>query len=82
MLLAGDPGNRQKTLLSESFGKGVLDSACHRTVCGETWMNEYLKTLTKEQVKAIKDCNKRHSFRFGDGVLVKSFARREKYQLS
>ena len=76
VLLAGNPGERQKTLLSESFGKGVLDSACSRTVCGKKWMKEYLKTLQKKQLKEIKNYSDRHSYRFGDGVSVKAFARK------
>ena len=62
--------------MGESFGNGVLDSACSRTVCGEVWMREYLKTLSRKQLTKVKDYSKRHNYRFGDGVIVKAIARK------
>ena len=37
VLLNSEP--EMTTLVRESLGMGILDSACTRTVTGETWLN-------------------------------------------
>ena len=37
-----------ETLIGETLSMTVLDSGCTKTVCGETWLNCYLKTLSDE----------------------------------
>ena len=47
-LLSSEPNDRQFSLIEDSFGKGVLDSGCTKTVTGGTWMDEFLSTLTND----------------------------------
>ena len=37
-----------ETLLDKTLSWAVLDSGCTKTVCGETWLNCYLGTLSDE----------------------------------
>jgi len=46
VLLNAKPDNKQKTLVLETLGKGLLDSGCTRTVAGDFWMNEFLTTVS------------------------------------
>ena len=36
-------------LISETFSMALLDSGCTKTVCGETWLQQFLESLSKEQ---------------------------------
>ena len=75
-LLTGDPDDRQKSLMGQSFGKGVLDSGCSKTVCGKTWMTEFLKTIRPGDRRRIKTRNIQHKYRFGDGKVSTSIMRK------
>ena len=50
--------NRDETLSSlvgeETLGMAVLDSACTKTVTGESWTNAYLDRLTYKQRQQVK----------------------------
>ena len=59
-------------LVGECFGKALLDSACTKTVCGETWMKVYLDTLDENDMKLVETLHSDSKFRFGDGIEVKS----------
>ena len=37
----------------ESFGSMVLDSACSSTVCGSSWLNDYISILDDSDRKAV-----------------------------
>ena len=37
-----------ETLIGEMLSMAVLDSGCTKTVCGETWLNCDLETLSDE----------------------------------
>ena len=50
----------------------VLDSACTKTVAGESWTNAYLDTLTDKQRQQAKVIPSTVYFRFGDGNDVTS----------
>ena len=50
MLLIGKKDSGISGMLGESLGKGILDSACTKTVAGMNWLNEYVAILP-EQVK-------------------------------
>lgn len=63
---------KSHTLMYESLGKGVLDSACTRTVAGATWMDEFLGTLSPSEKDMVKENFSEALFRFGDGVECKS----------
>ena len=71
-LFASAPDERQFCLIGESFGKGVLDSGCTKTVSGETWMNEYLNTLPKDKLESVEVANSNSTYRFGDGKETKA----------
>ena len=55
VLLNAKPDNKQKTLVLETLGKGLLDSGCTRTVAGEFWMNEFLTTALSANKHMIKE---------------------------
>ena len=63
-----------KSTLAETLGKGILDSACTKTVAGVAWMEEFIHNLSD---KECKDVDKSETpgnsvFRFGDGVESRS----------
>ena len=62
----------QRSLQVEALGKGLLDSGCSRTVAGQVWYDEYLKTLSTEERANVKETESKSVFRFGDGVETKS----------
>ena len=74
-LLTANPDERQKVLIGESLGKGVLDSACTKTVSGRTWMEEYISTLLPEVRTQVEEGVSDVVFRFGDGVEVQASAK-------
>ena len=51
----------------------LLDSGCTKTVCGETWLQHYLHSLSFDEFKQIETSNSNSSFKFGDSKLAKSF---------
>lgn len=50
----------------------VLDSACSSTVCGQTWFNNYIESLSGEDRKKIKGSDSKKVFKFGGGTCLKS----------
>ena len=70
-LFNGVPDMKQKNLVMEALGKGVLDCGCTKTVSGEIWIEEYLNTLSEEDRSAVKEGDSNATFRFGDGVECK-----------
>ena len=69
-----------ETFIDETLSMAVLDSGCTKTVCGETWLNCYLKTLSDEDTKLlhVEDCNS--VFKFGNSKLIKSNKKRLQFQ--
>ena len=67
-----DPGTG--SMLDESLGKGILDSACTKTIPAEEWMNECLENLNEEDKKEVLCCEteSKSLFRFIDDVESKS----------
>ena len=59
-------------LIKETLGMAVLDSACTKTVTGETWLNLFIDTLTEEDKKLVNIRLLVMNFRFGDGIEVNS----------
>ena len=49
-LLVGKGNSWQRCMLAESFGHGVLDSACTNTVARDIWVNENLSGYIVFQV--------------------------------
>ena len=60
-----------RKVCSETFNCTVLDSGCTKNVCGESWLSNYLDTLTEVDQLQVSDEESTTSFRFGDGNLVK-----------
>ena len=56
------------SLLKETFGKGLLDTGCSKTVSGKVWMDEFVQTLSRQDAVNIKENTSKSIFRFGDGV--------------
>jgi hypothetical protein len=72
VLLNSKPDNKQKNLVLETLGKGLLDSGCTRTVAGEFWMNEFLSTIPPADKCKISEVKSDAMFRFGDGAESRS----------
>ena len=58
--------------VSETFNCAVLDSGCSKNVCGQSWLSNYLNTLTEVDRLQMSEKESSTSFRFGDGNSVKS----------
>ena len=56
----------------ESFGSMVLDSACSSTVCGTSWLNDYISILDDSDRKAVVKLPGERIFQFGGGTRLKS----------
>ena len=57
-------------LLAKIIEFGILDSACMNTAAGQPWIEEYLQTISEEEVKEVKKNKKPIGtiFHYGDGV--------------
>ena len=68
-LIAGSASEEQEVMLVESLARGILDSACTKTVAGKTWMDEFLSQLDEKERKIALNSKKASSslYRFGDG---------------
>ena len=51
--------------------RALIDSGCVTSVCGESWLNDYLRT-NQYNVAKITETTDKKSFRFGDGRLQES----------
>ena len=62
------------SMLLEWLGKGILDSACTKTVSDDKWMNEYIENLNEEGKNEVLCCEteSKSLFRFCDSVESKS----------
>ena len=59
-------------LLGETLDMAVLDSGCPKTVCGQDWLTEYLKSRTDIQSSDIQCLESKVLFRFGDSKPISS----------
>lgn len=50
----------------------VLDSACSSTVCGETWLENYIGSLDDAERKKVTKAEGSRIFKFGGGTKLKS----------
>ena len=64
--------NNLQKLVNESKGYAILDSGCSTTVCGEKWLNDFVKSLSDEERMQIKIEPSAQTFTFGDGNTVVS----------
>ena len=51
-------------VVGETLNCAVLGSGCTKNVCSESWLTNYLDTLTENDSSKVVASN---SFRFGDG---------------
>ena len=42
-----DEQNQGLVLMTESLGSAIVDTACTKTVCGQSWYNDFVETLVK-----------------------------------
>ena len=61
-------------IVNETFGKGIVDSGCTRTVCGNNWINNFVSKLSSLQREKIKKSNSQSSILFGGGTVSYSWA--------
>ena len=69
-LVAGEMHEgKQSMMVSETVGKGILDSACTKNVAGAVWLEEYLAMLNESDREQVMKSEQQSSslFRFGDG---------------
>ena len=59
-------------LVAETLCHGVIDSGCSKTVAGQHWLEDYLATLSEEDLNNINYSKSEATFRFGDSEPVKS----------
>ena len=59
-------------LVAETLSKAVIDSGCSKTVAGENWFNDYLQSLSDDEIANIQYCDSKALFRFGDSKPVMS----------
>ena len=70
ILLAKDQENI--LYVAEASGCAILDTACTKTVCGKSWLDDYISKLDEENRKTVIQRKGGTSFQFGDGRKVKS----------
>ena len=71
MTLLSEP-NDHETLMNETIGYAIIDSGCTQTVCGNTWLDTYLDTLSNKLRRSTFSQPAKSHFRFGDGKLYTS----------
>ena len=59
---------------AEAANCAVLDCACSRTVCGETWLQNFLQSLNEEEMLKIKQYPGGKVFKFGGGEMLTAIA--------
>ena len=70
--MGGQEEGELQSLLDECRGYAILDCGCPQTMCGEKWVQDYIKTLSKEDQADIRIFPSKQSFTFGDGRAVKA----------
>lgn len=72
VLFTGFQREDMSRLCVDAQNCAVLDSACSSTVCGQTWFNNYIESLSGEDRKKIKGSDSKKVFKFGGGTCLKS----------
>ena len=67
VLMSQSDQDESTTLLGQIIGAVILDSSCTKTVCGETWLECFLDTLSKEEWAKVKTRKGTNRFKFGNG---------------
>ena len=58
--------------VGETLNCAVLDSGCTKNACGESWLTNYLDTLTESDRSKVVVEKSSNSFRFGNGKSLNS----------
>ena len=75
--LTKESNSKYGSLMVDTIGFGVLDSACTKTVAGTNWIEEYLQLISKQDENKMERKKSFSVFRFGDGI-----ERKAKYTLT
>ena len=67
--------NKIHSFIGETLGSAIVDSGAKSNVVGKTWLDNYIETLTSDEVSEIKEEHCLMKFRFGDGQEVESDTR-------
>ena len=59
-------------LLNECMGLAILDSGCPNTLCGESWLQNYMASLDPKVYEEITSKPSTQAFTFGDGKSVQA----------
>ena len=62
--------NPTKDFVEEMKVKAVIDTACTKTVVGETWLENYMKNLDDTSLNQVEISESNKIFKFGDGRKV------------
>ena len=68
IVLLTDEVTPASKLLGETLGCMIVDSGCIHTVCGSSWMESYMETLSCKDRRSIIIENSKTKFRFGNGA--------------
>ena len=69
---AGGARRNKHLLLDETAGMASLDSGCHRTVCGESWLSNFTSCLSDKERRSIHIEHSSAIYRFDDGEQKKA----------
>ena len=58
--------------VGETLNGAVLDSGCTQTVCGKTWLSNYIDSLTDDDKVKVTERKSDIVLKFGDGKLFSS----------
>ena len=72
VLLTGFNKDNAKLFSKEARKCAVLDSACSSTVCGESWLEDYLMSLDEKEREKVSYVPSDKMFKFGGGERLKS----------
>ena len=67
--------NNDEVVNNETFGCGILDSGCSKTVCGIEWLEIYLETLSESERSKVKFEDSDARFKFGSDHIYESRGR-------
>ena len=64
--------DKSEVFVAEASKPPVIDTACTKTVAGNTWFENFKSNLTEKTFKEIEIFPSNTNFKFGDGRKVKS----------
>ena len=72
VLFTGYDTNEIRRLGVDARNCAVLDSACSSTVCGSSWMDNYIQSLNQTDREKVLESQGQRVFKFGGGTCLKS----------